>query len=296
MPPDDICKHCRLPPFPGCVNMTVILDKDENSKECPRYRARRTYEGALERLTPEMREIVPVKASPLFVPKKAGEAKASVDLTRENVFVHGVWKDFLSHLRFILMFRSMSYKIVDDSRLRDVYTGSESYKSLPESARERREINNALSDLVSEKYDLVIIRLGILSHHKTDAPANILKEALLIRVESLNKPVWLFESRDPGIPWNHSKSGDVQLFVESRFRTVWLDGTVTDDEAPDISVEDGSEDGAEEYLERQPEEAEDVPVHVSKPEPVEESTDASDLDSLLGGGEPKRKKSKWRGR
>jgi len=289
-----------MQPHKDCVNGHLVID-DYTSAECPNMKMRRQAEHIRSHLTPDLLTVKPVKASPLYVPK-------GTDFTGKNLLIQGIpWSAFRSHLKYIVMWKVLTgqgftYKVVDDQRLKEVWLGTEAYKSRAPSAREQRETNNAIDDLVAETFDLVIIRLGLLGH-KNSAAANVLREALMLRTERYNKPTWLFLSSDPEIRWQHSRDDAVDSYVEARFAAIELEADSKKELYGDTGiVVDGTEDAPE------PEEKAFVPkeergsasedLTVEEHEPAPPPALSSDDDFGLGGhygdgGKPKRR---WKGR
>ncbi len=248
-----------MAPHKECVNGHVVID-DYTSAECPNMRVRRQAELIRSHLSPDLATVKPVKESPLYVPKAA-------DYTGKNLLIQGIpWSAFRGHLKYIVMWKvltgqSFTYKVVDDQRHKEVFLGSEAYKSRPASVREQRETNNAIDDLVAETYDLVIIRLGILGH-KNVAAANVLREALMLRTERYNKPTWLFLSSDPEIRWQHSRDDAVDSYVQARFTAVELESDSKNELYGDTGIITDGEEGAPE-----PEEKTFLPESVPFDEP-----------------------------
>lgn len=265
MPPDQ-CSRCEMPPHKDCINGHLVID-DYTSAECPNMKMRRQAEYIRGHLTADLLAVKPVKESPLYVPK-------GTDYTGKNLLIQGIpWSAFRGHLKYIVMWKvltgqTFTYKVVDDQRLKEVWLGSEAYKSRPASLREQRETNNAIDDLVAESYDLVIIRLGLLGH-KNSAAANVLREALMLRTERYNKPTWLFLSSDSQIHWQHSRDATVESYVEARFASIELESASKDELYGDTGIiVDGTDEAPE------PEEKERVPKEdrggASEDRPVEE--------------------------
>jgi hypothetical protein len=184
----------------------------------------------------------------------------------------------------------IKYKIVDDGRIRDVFVGSESYTSKAKALREMKESNNAIADLVGREFDLVVIYLGKLGH-KNVAAAGVLREALMVR-ESLGKPTWLFEDRDPTVRWEHSRDIDVEQYIEKRFTTVDLEAG-----GPSAEVENHISVDEEEDTREAPSEHY---AHVPQEERgaaslIDESPSGDDAFDSLTGGSGGTKKKKWNG-
>jgi hypothetical protein len=212
-----------------------------------------------------------------------------INRTKENLFIRGVTLGgLLPHLRLVFACLPIRYKIVDDSRLRDVFVGGESYTSKAKALRDQRESNNVIADLVGKDFDLVIIRLGVLGY-KNIAAAGVLREALMVR-EGLAKATWLFEDSDPTIRWEHSRDLDVESYIEKRFKNVNLEpgGPVAEVENH-ICVDGDEREAPTEHMEQVPKE-EKLAASL-----IEESSDDVGFDHLFGGGDskPKYKKKSW---
>jgi len=213
----------------------TIKDAEDRMRHCPNMARKLKIANIRERLG-ILCKATSIKTSPLFTPS-VKEGAPLVDLTTQNLFIRGVTKNGLHpHLKLALAGKmwtnpTYAYKIVEDHRLKDVYLGGESFRNRTPTQRERNETTNIISDIVGEAFDLVIIILGTLGYKNIAAPG-ILKEALMVR-ESLGKATWLFESKDPAMPWKFSKDSDIELYVE-RFRPIQLE---SDDDSSDWSYE-----------------------------------------------------------
>lgn len=275
----------------GCVNGHLVLD-EYTSAECPNLKLQRRIELIRKRLPPEVRDVVAVHSSPLYTPKRKGEDHPSVDLTKRNLFISGIpWNSFLPHLKFVMICKPMTVKIVDDLRLKEVFVGSEAYKSRPASVREAKETNNAIVDLVGEEYDLVIIRIGLLGH-KNVAAANVLREALMIRHERMAKPTWIFQSSDPRIMWTHSRDEEVEAYVRDKFEALEMTHTGPALEpVQDVGIDVEGDETVPEYEEKAliPEEDQSSPP----PETVGGEDDLTGM-SMYGNNGSKKKFKKRR--
>lgn len=181
----------------------------------------RIVEDFNRRIPASFREVKMARHTPLFVPRT--DTDPGVDRTNENLFLRGVpWNPtFISHLKKVFFCKpKMSFKIVTDARIKDVWLGAEAYTSKPKGKREEVETNNVIADLVSENYDLVVVHLGQLMHKNSAAP-NVLKEALMYR-DNLGLVTWLFQSSDPGAEWFHSRSDELEAYVETKFKGMSL--------------------------------------------------------------------------
>ena len=274
MPPEQ-CSLCEGTPEKGCVNGNVMVEEGK-AQECPNITRKRFQQYLKARLTPDLYQAPKIMESPLYVPPKIKGEKAAINRTGENLFIRGIdLAGFLPHLRLVFVcLPGLKYKVVDDSRLRDVFVGGESYANRPKTSREQRETNNVVSDLVGQEYDLVVIRLGVLAYKNQAAPA-VLREALMVR-EGLGKPTWLFEDSDPTINWICSRDMDLETYVGKRFTDVYLanDGPKAEKVESGIVVEEYDAAPPQEFqeLSRRNEEEPDV-----------------GLGNLLGGGKPKKK-------
>jgi len=167
----------------------------------------------------------PLSGTPLF----DSSVDPPVDRTQRNVFLHGHWDDLLAHLKcaFIRKYHmtgrveAFSFQIVTDERLKNVYLSNEAYSTKQRKKRDEGETFNALSDLIGNFYQLVVIRLGFLGYKNVAMPG-ILKEALLLR-QGMNLPVWLVEEPEsPFGPGHFSWSLEVNEYVGRRFENLDL--------------------------------------------------------------------------
>lgn len=295
MPLDDLCTRCGLKPFEGCVNGDVITDLEANTAAmCPHKRVSLARDNLKNRLPPEIFNCLAVRSSPLFVPSQVRGQPAPVNLTKRNLFIRGLtWPALMPHLKYVFMaMPNLRFRIVNDHRIKEVFVGSESYKSLPIAQRDKetREINNGIGDIVGETYDLVLIQLGLLGY-KNVAAAGVLKEALMMRVTQ-GKPTWLFETSDHNITWQHSRDPDVEAYVTDHFEDFELTSEITEleSEGNHLSVElHGEEDVSPptQQLELAVPDEDEVPVL------GDSSSDA--FSGIPGMGEPKKKwpKKSW---
>lgn len=290
---DDLCARCGFKPFVGCVNGDVITDMKANKATmCSHLRVRLAQDNLKSRIPPEMYNCTAVRSSPLFVPSKVRGEPAPVNRTKHNLFIKGVtWPGLMPHLKYVFMaLPNLRFKIVNDQRIKEVFVGSESYKSMPQSQRDEgtREVNNGIGDIVGGSFDLVIIQLGLLGY-KNIAAAGVLKEAIMMRVTQ-GKATWLFETADRNISWQHSRDPEVEAYVEDHFEDFSLTSEITDQESDGnhISVEEvGDEDVSPptRQLELSVPDPDDVPLV------VDNEMDA--FTSIPGMGEPK--KRPWKG-
>lgn len=286
----DLCKLCGLARRPECQNGSVVVD-DLHAKECRNLLKIRIDNWLKSYLTPELYQTPMVTSSPLYVPgEKRGHAV--VNRTKDNLFIKGItWTAFKSHLRYALVGTGVSYKVINDSRLRDVFVGGEAYQNRPKALRDDiREVNNVIADLVGDQYDLVIIQLGILGYKNVAAPG-VLREALLVRRETLNKPTWLFESSDRSICWEYSRDELVSSYVETNFEELVFESEgpqVEESVGIDIDGDEGAVGAPTEHLALVPDD-----------EKVSGSVVGDDGDDLLAGmsDDPSApSKKKWKGR
>lgn len=284
--PEELCKRCGMQPVPECVNGHVLVD-EYTARECPNFKRIRIDQLIRSRLPQQLYEAPVIRESALYTPGLKRGEPARINRTKDNLLIRGVtYNRFAPHLRLTFACLPLKFKIVDDSRIRDVFVGGEAYKSRPQSTRDQKEAFNVVADLIGEDFDLVVIRLGVLAYKNVAAPA-VLREALMVR-ESLGKPTWLFEGRD--VNWICSRDPELDHYIEGRFEEVVLadDGPEAEDNT-DIQV-DGEEEanGPFEHYSMIPTEA---PSEDYVPPPTEQSSmDDDSLTSLLGGGEPKPKK------
>jgi hypothetical protein len=284
MPPEGLCKRCELAPHKDCVNGSVWIN-DADAGECPNLTRIRLNETVKARLTPLLYEAPRIMESPLYTPPKVRGESAVVNRTKENLFLYGVtYPKLLPHLRLVFACLPIKFKLVDDSRLRDVFVGGESYQSTPKTAREVRETNNVIADLVGKDFDLVVIRLGALGYKNIAAPG-ILREALMVR-EGIGKPTWLFEDSSPSAAWIHSRDMDVEEYIRDRFEKVQLAN-----EGPEAEVDDGISVDGDEDVEVPTEHMELVPKESRGSASVPTETADDSIDSLLSGGDNKKRKS-----
>lgn len=286
------CTICNKPIHSQCSNGHVIIS-DTTVAECPNLRIVRILDDFNRRIPASFREVKMAKHTPLYVPR--GENVQGVDMTGQNLFIRGVpWNPvFVSHLKKVFFCKPLlTFKLVTDARIKDVWLGAEAYTSMPKGKREEAETHNVISDLVSENYDLVVIHLGQLMHKNVAAP-NVLKEALMFR-GNLGLKTWLFQSSDPGAGWLHSRNDEVEEYVNSKFELVDL----SDQEPSPIALlppakpyqllEHASDIGYEEE--------ETAPEAELSFVPVETRGSASEnLEDILSGyGKKKVKPKKWR--
>jgi len=158
-----------------------------------------------------------IRVTPFYDPPE-------VDFTKKSHMIKVWWDDLLPHLRRILIKKGRKFrlKIVTDEHLKRVWLGTESYKAKQASQSEDTPYEN-LADLIGERYDLVIIRLGFLGYKNVAMPG-ILLEALKIR-EVACKPTWLIE--EPNSPWgecHRSYSIEVAEHIQRRYPSLTYKG------------------------------------------------------------------------
>lgn len=229
----DVCDRCGFKPKEGCVNGFMVDDGANMARLCRNLTVKNHMEASKERIGPEIFDAEKITTSPLYVPREKADSLSppSVDLTSKNLHIQGVsWNGFKPHLRLVLLCKPrLTFKVVSDVRLKDVYLGGESAKNRSGREKELKENNNIISDIVGKDYDLVIVQLGLMGYKNISAPG-VLKEALMHRVEILGKPTWLFETADPTITWRHSRDEDVAYYISQKFRVVELESS---DQTPD---------------------------------------------------------------
>lgn len=288
------CSRCDQPPHDECRNGSIVVDDPSShwlkARECPNLKVRRTIDTFNKRIPAVFLKVPMAKQTPLFVPR--GPDSPGVDLIDQNLFITGVpWNPtFISHLKKVLFVHpGMTYQIVSDTRIKDVWLGSETYKSKPVAQRDTVETHNTIEDLMAPSYELVVVLLGQLIH-KNSASANVLRQALMHR-HNFGKPTWLFQSSDPGASWDLSRNLEVEEFVKSHYTMLDLDeGTSPRYESRQdeggIVVDDASEEEAPELEER---------AFVPNEARGSASSDV-DIDSMLGdmySDKKKFKKRKW---
>jgi len=146
-----------------------------------------------------------------------------VDRSGDNLFIKCSWEDFRPHFRLIAQFLlerhsfQWHFRFVTDEQIKTVFVGSEAYAAKPKKKRDEVISFNSLGDLIGESWDLVIIRLGIISYKNVAMPG-ALKESLRIR-EVLNKPTWILD--DPGKPFeigHEAYSAELAEYIK-----IWFD-------------------------------------------------------------------------
>jgi len=171
-------------------------------------------------LGPELASAARIKSSPLLAVVKG---KEPVDLRGSNIFITDcAWPNLTPHLRWALgLDLDLSFEIITDQDIKQVFVGSEGYHVRPKGTREEIRTFNQLKDLVGPP-DLLIIRLGHLGH-KNKAAGGALKEALMLR-ETARKPTWLVD--DPKRPWSSSPShtADAEDYIDQHFEVIEIEG------------------------------------------------------------------------
>lgn len=274
--------------------------RDLNTDQCPNLwrRQMRAHLGqdiaAAERF----------RNSPLYY--KNPHTGRVTDRTKRNLTISSVdWRGFLPHLKWALCAKGLNFrfKIVTDERLINVFVGNESFMSRPKSTRQDLETVNGIKDLVGERFNLVIIRLGFLNHPNI-AAAGVLLEALMLR-ESKSLPTWIVQ--EPQRAWVHSANKAAHAYIKANFKGV--KGIVGPDEFDVDEILGQVEEGARELndveddVEDEDEESADLEFEEA---PVLErreyggssgSGGSGGLDDLMndptvmGGG--KKKRGKW---
>jgi hypothetical protein len=250
-----------------------------------------------------------ITESPLYAPGATLNDKPLLDRTVENLHIRGIWPDILSHLRWALACKGFDtsmvwrFKVVTDERLRSVWVGSEDYRNRSRKKRDEMETYNSLSDYIGPDVDLVIIRLGYLGY-KNIAMPGILKEALMIRGTAL-KPTWVVEEMGhPFADGHFSWSTDVEDYIQKNFQRIDLDPGDFLTEVKRVASESLPDDPDlpnAPALRTEPETFEgtgDAEEATPAPEETPEMTTNFDLDSVIGDGGSKYKKTrrgKWGG-
>lgn len=216
--PPLICSNCDRPMDAACGGRGYTLIEDaygnDLSRPCPNVLKRRI----LENLGPEIASVQGCN-SPLYqCPPHSPVVK---DYTTQNLLLVSTWPGLLPHFKWALyakgqMFR---FRVVTDNKIKTVFVGDDQYRARPTSVREDMRTFNNLEDLVGD-LDLVILKLGYLGH-KNAAAAGALKEALLIR-EVARKPTWVIEDTRVGYEWHHSRSPEVEDYLERHFERMEL--------------------------------------------------------------------------
>jgi hypothetical protein len=155
-----------------------------------------------------------LKESPLYVP--GGD-----DLTGTNLFIKGNWDDLTPHLKWVLTFKTPSFKynIVTDEKLKTVYVGAESYAARAKGSRDDMVTYNCLADLIGQQYSLVIIKIGKLGYPNKAMPG-ILKESLMLR-EALGLATWIVEEPHEIFgPGHKAYSDDVAKYIRDGYEIV----------------------------------------------------------------------------
>lgn len=284
------CDRCGLTPYDGCKDGEISVN-DITVRRCPNICVRDAVDSIHRRLGSEIASAANILESPFYRPRKDESTTSEVDCTTKNVRIRGTtWSEFLPHLKLVLVCHpTLTFKVVDDGRLRDVFVGGEAYRSTAVSKRDQRETHNVIRELVGQEFGLVILRLGHLGW-KNVAASGVLEEALKIR-ETDNQPTWVFESCDPAYVWKHSHSTEVESYIESRYEEVHLTSELGVEVASgDIGL-DSPETSEDLFVD-----VETAPVEHSSfvPETAQgsfgEPSDESDrLDVMLGGGSKRHK-------
>lgn len=287
MPSDTLCTICGRQPVADCLGGSIRID-DTSARECPNLKAVRLDNVLRSRLIQPLYEAPKILESPLYTPGLNRGDPSRINRTKENLFIRGVtYGGLLPHLRLVFSCLPLKYKIVDDSRIRDVFVGAEAYNTKAKSLREHKESVNVIADLVGREYDLVVICLGKLGY-KNVAAAGVLREALMVR-ESLGKPTWLFEDSDPTVRWEHSRDLDVEQYIDKRFTFVDLEPTGPVAEVTNHIILDGEDrEAPTEHYQQVPQDSRGAASHTE--------AEPDDLDTMLGGGGGKPKKKTWQKR
>lgn len=238
---------------------------------------------------PEIANVPHVTETPFLQPRPGG-GEPLVDLTTKNLKIRCSWRGLLPHLKNVLVFKGLMYsrQIITDERIRNVFVGSESYKSRSQRVRDDLETFNSLADLVSADYHLVIVKLGYLGY-KNIAAAGALKEVLLIRA-ALNKPTWLLE--DPNRHWAHSRDADVEAYIELNFEELVIEEEPSYEPEPSVGM--GVDEGDEPLIDEQA--LAEAPNEHGQLVPEDEPPAEAGELSLLGSDQPDKKqwkKKRW---
>lgn len=255
------------------------------------------------------REIVgapTISSSPLLKLNPDGGSPL-VDMTKHNLLIEGCsWRGLLAHLKYTLVYKGLNHvhKVITDERIKNVFVGSESYKSRSTKVRDDVETVNSIPDLVSSDYQLLIIKLGYLGY-PNKAAAGALKEALLHR-ESIGLPTWLVH--DPERGWTHSYDPDVGQYVEDRFASLSIEpvtgyepyshDAAAPEEGSGISVDTEDPPSEAEALVAEDESTPPAPptprrVRAPVQQPREEEPTLGNDISLPGSNQPPRRRNNW---
>jgi len=303
-----ICSACNMPFYKGCraekggspsIVTKVTEDGAQLTASCPNMKVIR-IRRYLNDIDPGMTKVAHNTNSPLFQPD--GD-----DWTKKDLFIRATdWNVFLSNLKWVAGYKvkhHMFIRVVTDLHLVNVYVGNTSIRARLKSQQLEDgplQICNSLPDLL-ESPDLVIIRLGVLTHYNKSA-ANVLQESLLIRSQ-MAKPTWLVEPPHKAFePYSRTEFGsavgmpscndDVLSYIEANFDQMTnLEGAEGVEAAGQGYEED--EDGEVTLGDEAPSEmgavVDGLPEEVEEEETEDGISDA-DLDALIGGSGDKKKK------
>jgi hypothetical protein len=180
------------------------------------------------RMTPEMLKITHVTESPLYVPRKKGETEPSVNRSCDNLYIKGITRrGLLAHLKLIVICQPLSYHLIDDAFLLEVYLGKQQYTNRPKELRETLRTYNSINDLIGSEFDLVIITVGIQSYKNVSSPSQLL-EALKRRRDVYDRATWILEP--PGSNWHLSRDSDVDQYLKDHFEMIELESELCDPE------------------------------------------------------------------
>lgn len=148
---------------------------------------------------------------PIYNAKKIKESPL---LGRENesLFITAGREEILSHLRFILAHKDLTYfwKMTNDSDLRDIFVGNvEEYPSVASFVK---------------RPELVVIQLAVLSY-KNVAMSGVVLEAIRSR-QFEGKPTWIVNP--PEIPFKEGHlawSPELEYFLDGNFEYVKMKGS-----------------------------------------------------------------------
>lgn len=189
-------------------------------------RLARIAEAIRARMTPEMLRLSHAKDSPLYRPRKKGEAAPSVDRTKDNLHIKGITRrGLLAHLKLILLCQPLRYHLIDDAFILEVSLGKQQYNNRPKEVREAVRTFNSINDLIGSEFDLVVITVGIQSY-KNISSASQLLETLKRRRDIYDKATWVLEP--PGSNWHLSRDDAVDEYLAKHFEVIELESDLGD--------------------------------------------------------------------
>ncbi len=243
------------------------------------------------RMTPEMLKVTHVTESPLYIPRKKGEVGPSVNKSGDNLHIKGITRrGLLAHLKLIVMCQPLSYHLIDDAFLLEVYLGKQQYTSRPKELRETLRTYNSINDLIGSEFDLVVITVGIQSYKNVSSSSQLL-EALKRRRDVYDRATWILEP--PGSNWHLSRDADVDQYLEDHFEMIELESELCDPEEETlIEFEDMTSASLNDYDETP---LVQKPATTSRKKPparrivIEATPNLSDFDDLSAGNMSKPK-------